>query len=119
MPEGRVEFYGSEAPTTIQEATPMEANTVINADEVEFETGNLEPAINAIVKETKTGYKTTEFWIALGVSLLTVLDGIPLPEKYEAIVVGAITAVYIISRGVAKQGIPDIESDAPAPLPPA
>ena len=119
MPESRVEFFGSDAPTTIQEATMADGPTTVveNVEQADFDTTNLEPAINAIVKETKTGYKTTEFWVAIAVSLLTVVDGIPMPEKYEAIVVGAITAVYIISRGVAKQGIPDIE--APKPLPPA
>lgn len=89
------------------------------ADEITFETGELAPAIGVIVEESKKGYRTTEFWIALGVSLLTVLDGVPLPEKFEGAVVTLIGAAYIISRGLAKKGVgnvtplPVIEDNTP------
>lgn len=78
-------------------------------DKVEFNTAELAPALNGIITESKRGYKTTEFWVGIAVALLTVLDGIPLPEKYEGFVVGLIGAVYVISRGIAKAGVPAVE----------
>lgn len=66
-------------------------------------------SLPAVVEESKKGYKTTEFWLAVGISVLTVLDGIPLPEKYEGVVVAALGAIYAISRGVAKKGVPHVE----------
>lgn len=66
-----------------------------------------------VVKETKEGWRTTEFWVTLVTAILVVLNGIPLPEKYEGAVVAALGAVYALSRGLAKQGIPSIE---PSPV---
>lgn len=62
-----------------------------------------------IVKESKEGYKTTEFWLMIVISLLTVVDGIPLPEKYEAVVVAALGIAYALSRGLAKKGVAVVE----------
>lgn len=63
-----------------------------------------------LFKETKEGYKTTEFWSAVVVSLLTVLGAIPVPEKFQGVVVGVLSAAYAVSRGLAKKGIPATES---------
>jgi hypothetical protein len=63
-----------------------------------------------IIKESKAGYKTTEFWVTLLGSLAVVLNGVPVPEKYEGIVIAVFGAAYILSRGVAKKGIPSIEA---------
>lgn len=68
--------------------------------------------IPTVVKESKEGYKTTEFWVAVVISLLTVLNGIPMPEKYEGFVVAALGAAYALSRGVAKKGVAHIEPSA-------
>lgn len=68
--------------------------------------------IPAVVKESKEGYKTTEFWVAIVISLLTVLNGIPMPEKYEGFVVAALGAAYAISRGIAKKGVAHVEPSA-------
>lgn len=85
------------------------------ADSVNFDTEELAPALTSIISESKAGYKTTEFWVAVVVSLLTLLDGIPLPEKFEAIVIGAITVAYALSRGLAKKGVPNVTPvDAPS-----
>lgn len=62
-----------------------------------------------IIKESKEGYKTTEFWLMVVISILTVVDGIPLPEKYEAAVVAALGVAYALSRGLAKKGVPVVE----------
>lgn len=71
---------------------------------------NVINAVPEVVKETKEGYKTTEFWLTVVTSVLVVLNGIPLPEKYEGIVVAALAALYTLSRGTAKQGIPVVET---------
>lgn len=70
-----------------------------------------------VIEESKAGYKTTEFWLTVVTSILVVLNGIPLPEKYEGFVVAALGAVYALSRGIAKKGIPNIvvADDAPRP----
>jgi hypothetical protein len=61
-----------------------------------------------VVKETKAGYKTTEFWLtAAGVVLLN-LNAIPLPDKWQGVVSLAAIAAYNIARGIAKQGVPDV-----------
>lgn len=70
-----------------------------------------------IFKESKAGYRTTEFWVTIAISLLTVLNGIPLPDKYEGFVVAALGAVYALSRGIAKHGQPSIEPDPAAIAP--
>lgn len=87
--------------------TPQTDTVVVNdADTVNFDTEGLAPALTTIVTESKAGWKTTEFWVAAVVSLLTILDTIPLPEKFEAGVVGLITVAYVLSRGLAKKGVP-------------
>lgn len=65
--------------------------------------------IPEIVKESKAGYKTTEFWLTVVLSILTVVNAIPLPEKYEGAVVAALGIAYALSRGFAKKGIPDVQ----------
>jgi hypothetical protein len=73
----------------------------------------VEDAIDALpllIKEAGEGYKTTEFWLTVVISLLTLLNVVPLPDKYEGIVVAALGAAYAISRGLAKKGVPVVES---------
>lgn len=66
-------------------------------------------AAPAVIKESKSGAKTTEFWLAVVTSVLVVLNGIPLPEQYEGVVVAALAGIYALSRGISKQGIPAVE----------
>lgn len=73
-------------------------------------TEGLIQAIPEVIRESKSGVKTTEFWVAIVLTLLTVIDGIPLPEQYEGLVAGAIGVAYAISRGLAKQGVPHVEA---------
>lgn len=82
-------------------------------DNVSFDTAEnreLVASVPVIIAESKAGYKTTEFWVGIVLSLLTVLDTVPLPEKFEGLVVGAIGLAYILSRGIAKKGIPVVET---------
>lgn len=74
-------------------------------------------SIPEVVKESKPGIKTTEFWLTIVISLLTLVNGIPLPDKYEGVVVAALGAAYAISRGIAKNGVASIEPDPVAVAP--
>ena len=65
--------------------------------------------VPGVIQETKKGYKTTEFWLTVATSVLVLLNGIPLPEQYEGFVIAALGAVYALSRGVAKKGVPHVE----------
>lgn len=65
-----------------------------------------------VVKEAKSGYKTTEFWLALVGIVATQLSVLELPGEHgQTIATVAIAVAYILSRGVAKAGVPSI----PAP----
>lgn len=91
------------------EITPTPEVYVEDAERVEIDGDALEDAIGAVVKESKGGVKTTEFWIAIATSVLVVLNGIPMPEQYEGYVVAALAGIYAISRGLAKKGVPHVE----------
>lgn len=72
-------------------------------------TGHVETTeVVAAFKETKAGYKTTEFWAsAAGLAALN-LNGLvlTLPDKWQAIGSVVIVGLYAISRGLAKNGVP-------------
>lgn len=85
------------------------SETPVVVQQQNFDTEQLGPALTDIIRETKSGWKTTEFWVTVAVSLLTVLDGVPLPEKFEGFVVSAVVVAYALSRGLAKQGVPHVE----------
>lgn len=57
-----------------------------------------------VTKESKAGWKTTEFYVALGSILLIVLDVIPLADKAEGKYAAIISVGYIVARGLAKLG---------------
>lgn len=77
--------------------------------ELPFDPEDVAEVIGGVIKESKAGFKTTEFWLAVAIALLTVLDGIPLPEQFEGYVVAGIGIAYTLSRGLAKKGIPAVE----------
>lgn len=99
-------------PTTVLDAA--EAPVVVQQQNFDAVEGVLQ-SIPEIVKESKEGYKTTEFWLAVAVSLLTLVDVIPLPGKYEALVPTVLAAAYALSRGLAKKGVPVVEVAQDAP----
>jgi hypothetical protein len=68
-----------------------------------------------VIKETREGYKTTEFWGAVAGLAALNLNGVimTLPDKWQAIGSAAIIGLYAISRGLAKKGIPAIEQQVP------
>lgn len=50
----------------------------------------------------KSGYKTSEFWLAIVSNLLIYLGAVDVPNKYKWIVTAASVLGYQISRGLAK-----------------
>jgi hypothetical protein len=93
--------------------TGNEATVKPDAPDTEAITDLLE-SLPMVVKESKAGYKTTEFWVTILASAATLLDVIPMPEHYKAIVVGVLGTAYTISRGIAKKGIPAVMPAPPA-----
>ena len=77
-----------------------------------------DPAIEAVlenvpaaINEAKAGYKTTEFWMALIGIFATQLGALDLPGEHgQTIATVAFLVAYVLSRGVAKAGVPNISS---------
>jgi hypothetical protein len=59
-----------------------------------------------LIQETKAGYKTTEFWGAIGAVVASLLNDVTSKEK---VIVGILASAYAVARGIAKQGIPHIK----------
>lgn len=58
---------------------------------------------SVVYKEVRRGFKTTEFWVAAAVIVLTQVGAFHIPGKYgDTITTSAAAAAYIISRGLAK-----------------
>lgn len=60
------------------------------------------------VKQVKSGWKTSEFWMTVVSQLLAVVGALSgvLDAKTAAIVVGALNAVYTVLRTIAKAPVP-------------
>lgn len=56
------------------------------------------------MQETKSGAKTTEFWVTLAPVLLALVEGRDNPEMMNTIIIcgSVLGALYIISRTVVK-----------------
>lgn len=59
-----------------------------------------------ILKESKPGYLTTEFWLIVIAEVLTQTGAIPIPDKYKWISATLAVIGYAISRGLAKLNVP-------------
>lgn len=63
-----------------------------------------------VSKETKPGYKTTEFWVTAAALLVTTLqEAVGLFNITDPTVIkvqGIIVAAYAVARGLAKAGVP-------------
>lgn len=82
------------------------------------ESVGLQPAVfNTVVPiaETKPGWQTTEFWVAVLTLIAVNLNGVvlTLPDKYQVIATAIVAGLYAVARGLAKQGVPVVESPAP------
>jgi len=60
--------------------------------------------------ETKPGYQTTEFWLTVLFSIWQLLNVTSIwdymPKSWSGIAIAIVTALYTLSRGQAKQGVP-------------
>ena len=61
-------------------------------------------------KESKPGWRTTEFWVTVIGALYLFLNTTgavdELPKSWSSIALAIIGGAYAVSRGIAKQGIP-------------
>lgn len=69
---------------------------------------NVVNEVPAVFTETKKGYKTTEFWVVI-LSAIAVNVQPAVPEKWQAILTGALAIGYALARGHAKAGIPAVD----------
>ena len=103
------------ADTKVREALAHPTVTnVINAAQDPSVHALLE-SVPEVVKETKAGWKTTEFWATVAALVGVNANGLilTLPDKYQGVISGALVVAYAFSRGVAKKGIPDVQ---PSPV---
>lgn len=60
--------------------------------------------------ETKISFKTSEFWIHLALQIFFLLNTAQIwsymPTKYSGLIQAIMAAGYMMSRGVAKNGVP-------------
>lgn len=78
--------------------------------------GDLEPlqaAFPEIVKETKAGWRTTEFWLTLVSAVGVAVGVVPTPHDTKGYALVVLVALYAVARGLAKKGVPSIE---PSPV---
>lgn len=69
----------------------------------------LQAEAHAIVRETKAGYKTTEFWLSLASGFAVAFGAVPTPHDAKGIVIAALVAIYAVARGLAKKGTPNVD----------
>lgn len=67
------------------------------------------PLIPEVVKESKAGYKTTEFWVSVVSAFLLAVGALPTPHDTKGFAVAAIVGLYAVARGLAKKGVPVVE----------
>lgn len=89
--------------------TPAESVVINQTFNDESAVSELISDMPAVIQETKAGYKTTEFWITIVTALAAMLEVAPVPDGTGGIAGVALAAVYALSRGIAKKGIPHVE----------
>jgi len=67
----------------------------------------LETDLPPLIKESKAGWKTTEFWAGIAAALNDVISTLPPTDK---VALTGLAAVYAVARGIAKNGIPFVSS---------
>lgn len=77
---------------------------------IERATKGPQPALPDIARESKPGYRTTEFWITILTLILNNLSVLPIPDRFQGITNVAAIVGYQLSRGLAKHGVPNTPS---------
>lgn len=85
-----------------------DVRVVLDEDSVKEVISDIAP----VIKETKEGWKTTEFWLTVAGLVAVNLNDVvmTLPDKYQAIGSAVLVGLYAVSRGSAKKGIPAVEA---------
>lgn len=60
-----------------------------------------------VTRETKPGLLTTEFWLVLLANVLVNVGAIDVGAKYRGLLAVLSTLGYALSRGLAKNGVPE------------
>lgn len=102
---------------------PEDQNTAVLEDAVDDakalydspDVHNVVEDIGPVIRETKSGWRTSEFWLTVATLAAVNLSGVilTLPDKYQAIASAVVAGLYAISRGQAKQNIPHVEDPVP------
>jgi hypothetical protein len=97
--------------TQVLEDVAADAKAVAQDPEVH----TLVADVPTVIKETKAGWKTTEFWLTIAGLAAVNLNGVilTLPDRYQAIASAVLAGLYALSRGQAKKGIPAVEAPVP------
>lgn len=98
---------GTDEQDFTQDATAvLEQPTIQNFTAVASDVG----AINVpeVVKETKEGYKTTEFWATVASAISVATGLVPTPHDTKGYALVVLVALYALARGLAKKGVPSI-----------
>lgn len=93
--------------------TVLENPTIQNFTAVAGDLEPLQASLPEIIKETKSGYKTSEFWLTIVGSISVATGLVPTPVDTKGWALVALVALYCIARGLSKKGVPSIE---PSPV---
>lgn len=81
-------------------------------DETQYnETRETVEDLPKVIKETKAGYKTTEFWAVIAAALTVAFTDVPLPDDTKGLVLAALAGVYAAARALSKKGVPSVEDE--------
>lgn len=88
----------------------QQKNVVGGLQDAEKVYQQVSPLVPTIVSEAKAGYKTTEFYLVIAYEALTQTGAIHLPGTWGKAAAGIAGIVaYVLSRGLAKSGVPNQE----------
>ncbi len=100
-----------EAEVAVNDTTAEEVEVVAGPGEVveRIDPSEVGDEVAYIVKESKAGWRTSEFWITIITTLAVLFNGIPAPESKEGYIAAGLAAIYAVSRGLAKNKVPNTE----------
>lgn len=76
---------------------------------LEDEFRELEAEAPVVVRETKAGYKTTEFYLTITTAFLTAVGALPTPHDAKTYVVAGLVGLYAVARAIAKKGVANVD----------
>jgi hypothetical protein len=84
-------------------------DTASAVGDIEHTYEHLAPLVPAVIQETKAGYKTTEFWLLIAYEILQQTEALVTLHGGWQKAAATVTPLlaYILSRGIAKKGVPN------------